>query len=86
VPWTISEIAPYCDKLVDDFLEVLRGGQLLMHGRPKLSGHVIRRDNDRLIDGLKSDFHDETAPALAQENSDARSFDRRSLLPFTAAR
>jgi hypothetical protein len=46
--------------------------------RRKLSGHVIRRDADRLIDGLKSEFHDGAAPALAQENSDARSFDRRS--------
>jgi hypothetical protein len=65
-------------ELVDDFLEVLHGGQLLTQRRRKLSGHVIRRDPDRLIDGLKSKFHGGAAPALAQQNSYARSFDRRS--------
>jgi hypothetical protein len=54
-----------CAELVDDLLEVLDRGQLLLHGRRKLSGHVIRRDADRLIDGLQSELHDGTAPALA---------------------
>ena len=57
-------------ELVDDLLEVLL--------RRKLSGHVVRRDADRLTDGLKSELQDGTAPALAQEYSDARVLDRRS--------
>jgi hypothetical protein len=65
-------------ELVHDLLQVLNGGQLLPHGRRKLSGHVICGDANRLIDGLQSEFHDRTAPALAEENSDAWSFDRGS--------
>ena len=61
-------------ELVHHLLQVLDGGQLLPHGCRKLSGHVIGRNPDRLIDGLQSEFHDGTAPALAQENSDARPF------------
>jgi hypothetical protein len=36
-------------ELIDDLFKVLDGGQLLTHGRRKISGYVIRRDAETPI-------------------------------------
>ena len=65
-------------ELVDDLLEILDRGQLLLDWRRQLAGDPISGHTDRLIDVLESKLHHGAAPALAQENPDARAFDWRS--------
>jgi len=63
-------------KLIDDLLQVRHARQLLLHGRRQLASYLIRGYANWLIGVFESKFHDGSAPALTQKNSDARAFNR----------
>ena len=78
IDWLLPPRAHLRTELVDDLLQVLYARQLLLHGRRQLASDLIRGHTNRLIGVLESKFDQRTVPALAQENSDARAFDRSS--------
>jgi hypothetical protein len=78
IAWLLPQRLYRCAELVDDLLEILDRGQLILDWRRQLAGYPIGGHADRLIDVLKSKLHRGAAPALAQENPDARAFDRSS--------
>ena len=78
IAWLLPQRLYLCPELVDDLLEILNRGQLILDWRRQLAGYSIGGYPDRLIDVLKSKLHHGAAPALAQKNPDARACDRSS--------
>jgi hypothetical protein len=78
VPVLTYDLVRFLKLPLDDLLEVLDRGQLILNGRRQLAGYPIGGHSDRLIDVLESKLHQGAATALAQQNPDARPLDRSS--------
>ena len=65
IAWLLPQRLYLRAELVDDLLEILDCGQLILDRRRQFAGYPISGHADRLIDVLESKLHNGAAPALA---------------------